>query len=480
MSTFESIEPPLQEGDRTILLPTPGSRRPAVPAEASSRRSLDVFDSKTDAEDDASIPVRAEAAAVRIPAYGPTAPAREAVTPIARGSLQTFRCSGINPLVSAANPLLDLILPLRYMPTHPDVELLREQLMAAITRFEKQVKAEDLPTEEIAAARYALCTCLDETISSTPWGSGGVWSSRSLLVVFHNEAWGGEKFFRILQKLSQDPHANIDVLELMYVCLALGMEGRYGALDNGQAQLDLLRERLERLIRKERGVFEADLSPHWQGAGVRLKSMLDLIPLWIMAGAAAFILLMLHLYFILSLNRVSDPLYADMRRIEVATPPPQVRAPVRPAIAPARLAKFLEPEIRAGLVTVNETADRSTVTLVGDGTFASGSATVEAGYLPVLQRIGDALQTVEGKVIAIGHTDNRKPAFSTRFPSNYELSRARAAAVVRLLANRTGPPERYHVEGRGDTEPLAPNDSPINLARNRRVDIVVFLTPVAQ
>jgi type VI secretion system protein ImpK len=390
--------------------------------------------------------------------------------------------SGLNPLVRAANPLLDLIIPLRYMASHPNMEELRQQLVHAIKTFEADAKARNVDSEAIAAARFALCTFLDETISSTPWGGGGVWAGRSLLVAFHNEAWGGEKFFLILQRLGQDVRANLDVLELMYLCLALGLEGRYRVAEGGRAQLETLRERLQQLIQNQRGAFEQELSPRWHAANVQRKSMLRLVPIWVMAAVAGVILLILHLSFSFILNRASDPVFAGLGRIRVDLPPPphtvaQPPAPA-PAPAPVRVAGFLAPEIAQGLVSVKETADRSTVTLRGDGVFASGSAEVTRAFEPLLGRIGDALKPVPGKVIVIGHTDDTRGRFSARFPSNWDLSKARAASVVKLLAERAGPADRYSVEGRGETEPLVPNDSPANRARNRRVDIVV-LTPAA-
>lgn len=428
---------PTPDSDRTILVPTPGRRRPAgAPA-----------------------PVEPQAA----PAAQPQA---RAAAPL--------RASGVNPLVAAANPLLDLVVPLRAMGSHPDVEGLRQQLVAAIKAFEGQARAAMADFETVAAARYALCTFLDETISGTPWGAGGVWSSRSLLVAFHNEAFGGEKFFLILQRLCQDPRANLDVLELFYVCLALGLEGRYRVIDGGRAQLDILRERLQQLIARERGQFEPELSPHWKGAepvGTGLKRM---VPLWIIAGVAALALLGLHLGFSFALNRQSDPVYAALQRITVATAAPAPAAAL-PVAAPNRVAKFLAPDIERGLVSVTETADRSTVTLHGDGVFASGRAEVIDNFEPLLGRIGDALRTVPGKVLVIGHTDDVASS-SAQFPSNWALSKARAASVVGMLAHRAGPATRYAVEGRGETEPLVPNTSAANRARNRRV-VIIVLTP---
>jgi len=379
---------------------------------------------------------------------------------------------GLNPLLRAANPLLDLVPPLRRMAAHPDVEGLRAALVQGVRTFEAAARAAQVDHELIAAARYALCTLLDETIASTPWG-GGAWSSRSLLVTFHNEAFGGEKFFLILQKLSQNPPGSLPALELMYVCLALGFEGRYRVLENGRSQLDTLRERLLQMIERERGAAGPELSVHWQGQGGKGEPLWRAVPVWIAAAAGAVLLLALQLVLSWRLGQASDPVFANLLSLKAATAPVAAPAPLPAAPRPARLATFLAPEIAAGLVGVTESGNRSTITLRGDGVFASGSGEVAPAHLPLLGRIGAALAAVSGKVQVVGHTDNVRPGISARFPSNYELSRARAETVRTLLAAQAGPPTRYEVEGHGEADPLVPNDTPARRARNRRVEIIV-------
>lgn len=438
---------PMQDPDRTVLIPAPGGRRtaPSQAAQPGPQPSPDL------------------AGASPHPA------------PQANGPVQ-LHGAGLNPLVRAANPLLDLVTPLRRMASHPDVEGLRMQLIQAVKSFEASAKAAHVEHDQIAAARYALCTLLDETISSTPWGGGGVWASRSLLVAFHNEAFGGEKFFLILQKLSQAPKQNVDALELMYLCLALGLEGRYRVIDNGRSQLDALRERLQQLIAQQKEAPESELSPHWQGAVGKGEPLWRMVPVWILGAVAAAILILLQLFLGHSLGSKSDPVFASLLSLKTA-PPAAANQPAPPAPpSSARLAGFLAPEIAQGLVNVVDSADRSVVTLRGDGVFASGSGDVSGNFTGLINRIGDALKTVPGKVIVIGHTDDTKPGLSARFPSNYELSKARATSVRDLLAERAGPPDRYSVEGRGDSDPLVANDSPAARARNRRVEIIL-LTP---
>jgi type VI secretion system protein ImpK len=429
-----STQPPQepQDPDRTMLIPTPGGRRPP--------------------------PAAAAPAPVSQPQHQPAA---------------GLAGRGLNALVRAANPLLDLVVPLRTMAQPPDLQQLRERLALALKTFESDARQAGVDSEAIAAARYVLCTLLDETIASTAWGSG-VWGTRSLLVAFHNEAFGGEKVFLILQRLTQDVAAHIDLLELIYLCLALGLEGRYRLLSGGHDQLATLRERLLQLIKQQRGGYESDLSPGWRGESVQAASHAR-VPVWVIAAALGVLLLAAQIAASMLLNRASDPVFAHLARIRVAQAAALPTAP--PATpAPARLAGFLAPEVEQGLVSVVDTAERSVVTLRGDGMFGSGSAEVQDKLAPLLARIGDALKTTPGKVIVVGHTDSTRPVLSARYPSNYDLSKARAGGVMQALAGRAGPAQRYSAEGRGDTEPLAANDTPASRARNRRVDIIV-LTP---
>lgn len=384
--------------------------------------------------------------------------------------------SGLNPLLAAANPLLDVVPQLRATLQHPDPTGLREFLAQGIKTFEARAQAGGVRPEKVIAARYALCTLLDESIASTPWGGSGTWAKQSLLVMFHNEGWGGEKFFQLLSKLAEDPATNRDLLELMYVCLALGFKGRYQVQDNGKEALDTLRERLAQMLRKQQGDYERALSPHWQGVDVQRKTLFTALPLWIALGGLG--LIMLGAYFGLSyvLNEKSDPVYAQIQALRVQSAAPVVQASPPPLAQKPRLAGFLEPEIKKGLVAVRDEENRSVVTILGDGLFAPGSATISSAYLAPLQRVAEALEAQPGQVRVIGHTDNQ-PIRSTRFPSNWHLSQERAQSVMALLKEKSRTPARYSADGRADAEPLGPNTTAAQRALNRRVEIVLATSP---
>lgn len=384
--------------------------------------------------------------------------------------------TGLNPLVTAANPLLDIVPQLRATLQHADPAQLRETLAQAIHSFEARAQAVHVRPEHIIAARYALCTLLDEAAAATPWGGSGTWASHSLLVMFHNEAWGGEKFFQLLAKLAQQPAANRDLLELMYVCLALGFKGRYQVQENGKATLEALRERLAGMLRSERGEYERALSPRWQGTGPRRKTLFTALPLWITLGVLGLVMAGAYCAFNFALNEQSDSVYARIAALgqaSVAAPPAQT-APL-PASQP-RLAALLAPDIASGAVEVRDDSSRSLVTLRGDGLFAPGSAQVGDQYSATLQHVARALKSVPGSVRVIGHTDNQ-PIRSPRFPSNWHLSQARADAVAALLSAQAPPQARFNAEGRADAEPLGPNSTPEQRARNRRIEIVLTAQP---
>ncbi|MCC2657629.1 MAG: hypothetical protein K0Q76_2737 [Panacagrimonas sp.] len=379
---------------------------------------------------------------------------------------------GLNPLVAAATPLLDLIPQLR-VAAQADAAQVKARLVDGIRQFEQSARKAQIPSEQVVAARYVLCTFVDETAANTPWGGSGQWSAQSLLVTFHNEGWGGEKTFQLLAKLAENPKQNRDLLELLEICLAMGFQGRFRVLDNGQAQLLQVRERLFEMLRRERGEAERELSPHWKGAQLPRSKVLDAVPVWVVVAATALILTIAYVAFNSILNRKSDPVFAGIRGIQAPQAEQRAAPPIAAKPVPPRLRILLADDIRAGLVDVGDYADRSVVTIRSDGFFAPASNTIPDKMLPLLARIGDAIAKVPGKVLVIGHSDNQ-PIRSLRFPSNWHLSTARAESVAEHLAERVDR-SRIRSEGRAESEPLAPNDTPANRAKNRRVDVQVLV-----
>ncbi|HEX7139808.1 MAG TPA: type IVB secretion system protein IcmH/DotU, partial [Vicinamibacterales bacterium] len=143
---------------------------------------------------------------------------------------------GLNPLVQAAGPLLLITAHVRETLSM-DVTGLRRQALDEIRRFEEEARTAGVPSEVVLSARYILCASLDEAVLSTPWGNQSEWAQHPLLVALHREAWGGEKFFDMLDRISPDPARYIDLMELQYLCIAFGFTGKYQIQERGQEHL---------------------------------------------------------------------------------------------------------------------------------------------------------------------------------------------------------------------------------------------------
>ncbi len=105
--------------------------------------------------------------------------------------------------------------------------------------------------------------------------------------------------------------------------------------------------------------------------------------------------------------------------------------------------------------------------------FDSGSADIKPETRVILDKIYEILKDLPNPVEVEGHTDNI-PISTERFPSNWELSTARAGAVVRYLIAKGINPERLKASGYADTRPIASNATPEGRAQNRRVEIVIL------
>ena len=388
--------------------------------------------------------------------------------------------NGINPLVWAANRLINTIPQIRAMTQLSDQEKLHNQLVKEIKNFEERANSVGVSREELIGARYCLCTVLDEAVTQTPWGGQGVWSKQSLLVMFHKETGGGEKYYKVLSRLTQDPERHKNLIELLYYCNALGFEGRFRAVENGFSQLEALKQRIATILRKVKKEHEKRLSSHWTGVNSAEPPTWRLIPLWVVAVLCGLLGLGSYFWLLFSLGARSDAAYATLAALNIPAPVVAKPAPAPAPVVPPRLRAFLAPEIQAGLLDVRDEFDRSVVTLHGDGLFDSGSIDVRPAYLPVLKRVAEGLRDVSGgDVIVTGYTDN-VPMRSLRFPSNWELSRARAEEVRNLLAQLPGlEPKRLRFEGQGEANPLASNDTPADRAKNRRVEITLMLSAQA-
>jgi len=406
---------------------------------------------------------------------------------------------GVNPLVAMANPILAAVPQIRRTLKHPDPAALLASLRDQIESLELNAISGEIADDTVSSAVYALCALLDESAAATPWGQ--TWIDQGLLHALRGESGGAEGFFAELERSSADPEKNADLLELFYICLALGFEGRYGGAEGDKQALEQARNQLYDLVARRRPRPEA-LSAHWRTpaaqaaadaalktaeranaaraaaaavaapppAAVPSRYALSRWPRRAIWSAVAGIVGASLVLYMLASRLQEDATRAAMTAAKSAT---AVLAPATstPEVAAAPAAPAAVAELSAALrglpVAISEDAGDVTLALRVDRQFAPGGTLPAESVRELVRKIAAALDRLPGAIIVVGHADATTP----RSGSNAGISVERARAVARVMAPALADPKRLTAEGRSDAEPIAPNDTESDRAKNRRVAI---------
>jgi type VI secretion system protein ImpK len=373
------------------------------------------------------------------------------------------------PWLPLARPLFVLAGRLHVGPAGWDAEALHARVGEALRKLEGEYARVGAPAERARTAHYVVAAVVDDLALNARSGTPAVWAKQSMISIFHRDATGGDRFFDILDRLSGDPAGNRDLLELMYAGLALGFEGRLRLRPDRAEQAALAREDLYRALRRPP---PGDLSAQWRGAAIpATKRALSTGAL--VAAFPAIAAAVAGAYFA---GAETTARRADALAAAFAAAPPQPPPSLKltTLTITQKLQGFLAAEIRAGLVMVADDPLGTLVCIRNQGMFGSGSAEVDSRYAGLIDRIGQAAARENVGLLVVGHTDNQ-PISTPQFPSNVELSLARAQSVAALLGKRVDP-SRIRAEGRGATQPVAANDTEIGRDANRRIDIDVIWT----
>lgn len=416
--------------------------------------------------------------------------------PVAAAALLHSRAAlNDNAMMRAAQPLLLMLARMRAGLVQASSAAIMEDVAATIQNFEYEVRGAGYSDDQVQVAKYALCATADDVIQNIPVDDRQRWTQYSMLSRFFSERIGGIRFFEELKRMRGDPIVNVAVLELMYACMAAGFEGVYRTSQNGVATLQQVQRDIYDTIRRVRPRESAELSPRWQGLTISTNTRRNRVPLW---AVACMVLALLSVTFVVLralLSFDSTKASDDLLALVPTTPVTIVRADFVPKVAkpPVETEKFEPPpppppppevetvkdklaaDIQKGIVTVDEAGDDIRITIgdiVGMVLFKSASTTITEEYMPIVVRIGETLDAEPGEITVIGHTDSI-PIRSVRFPSNYELSVARAEEVARVISEQLTEPDRVTAIGRGADSPIDTNKTPEGRARNRRVDILV-------
>jgi len=229
----------------------------------------------------------------------------------------------LNSLVAAACELLSEVVRLKHSESREDLYELNERLTSGLKLFEVRALHNGAESSQVMAARYVLCSVVDEAVVTTTWGNESEWSQMSLLSSFHNETFGGEKFFQLLDRLSKNPVKHLPMLELMYLCLALGFEGKYRVQARGVLELEGIRDALYRQIRQLRGDVPRELSPHWEGLNDQRHNLVRIVPAWMVVLFTVICLVVMYSGFAWVLSEQRDAVLQPYQPIDPAAAVPQ-------------------------------------------------------------------------------------------------------------------------------------------------------------
>ncbi|WDE01177.1 type VI secretion system protein TssL, long form [Thalassomonas actiniarum] len=375
-----------------------------------------------------------------------------------------------NPLVDCAGTLLSICAQIRNTEQHEDIKTLKVQCIELIKHYEQLLRSHNINTEDIQSARYCLCSFLDETVLNTPWGGNSLWASDSLLSTFHNEAFGGEYFYTLLEAALQNPAEKHPLLELMYLCLSLGFVGKMRIEDQGEKKLEDLRDKCYQAVQSFKGDNYRELSPGWRDRVVQHHEFQHPFPLWVIGALFGVLLLFIYMAFSYNINNYSSNVYKQLVSL---VPWQQVGREDLQSLSrdeALMLQQLLQTEIQRQLLDVEQLPDRVRIRIGAGVLFSSGSTQPRADFEAILAKIARTLESTDGKILITGHTDD-DPIFTTKYPSNWHLSLARATAIGNFLANNASLSGRLWPEGRGESEPRVENTSDQNRSLNRRIEI---------
>lgn len=514
-------------GNRTVILPNPGGRRSGAP-DAQPPQQWGGAEDWGCAQPSPAPPYPAPPAYPATPpsypagppsyptpgpaagGYGaPTYPSadRPQQAPDSAGALLNAEPAlNSNEMLRASAPLLLMLGKLRANLVRVPSEQIMADVARSIATFGNAVTTSGYSADQAEVARYALCATADDVVQNIAVDDRSMWTRYSMLSKFFQERTGGVRFFEELGRMRQNPLGNIDVLELMYACLAVGFEGVTRTAPNGVATLQQTQRELYDVIRRVRPREGFELSPRWQGSGLALADRGRRVPLWAIAsfGLALVVgtLVVLKLLLADRSAALADEMVALYPTTEIALirpdyvprapppPPPEPEPTPEPLPAPEPAVAAPPPEPAppppatvdigqqlASLPCVDLEEANGAIRISfgdcqGEALFASGRASINDAYLSQINQIAAAIETIPGTVHVVGHTDN-VPTRGVRFASNYDLSVARAQTVAQIVADGLSVPSRIVAEGRGDTVPIADNGTPEGRARNRRVDVIV-------
>lgn len=228
------------------------------------------------------------------------------------------RSRTFNPMVDIASPLFGLVIRLRKTEQYGPVEQLYQHVNSQIsTLLEELHQYDQYEHADRVVYSYCLCVFVDEAVMATPWGGNSSWKAQPLLSSFHQETWGGEKFFTLLSRLVETPDRYADLIVFMYLCLCLGFKGQYSVQTEGDQQVERWIARLQKLIAEQRGPAPERLTTPLDNVAPRHYQMNRQWPVWTPWLVAAVICASAYVFFSMRLDTMTEHVLRSLEQILV-------------------------------------------------------------------------------------------------------------------------------------------------------------------
>lgn len=390
-----------------------------------------------------------------------------------------------NLLQSAATRVLILNSSLRVGTAHMHLAPLRDRLLRELLKFSQKCGDAGLPQQDIEDAQYALCAMADDIVLALPGTNQNYWKGQTLTLELFGDPDPFSGFFKRMNQAATSPSKRYHLLELMLNCMALGFEGKYRHDNDGPSTLVNLRLKLYERLRSVKARSGTSISHKWAPVILYGNRRETLVPLWILSGVAATMVIALFVSLASILTTEAQSAQNAIFRLHNPARPFTIQrmalakdAPVIIYQAPAtgqleRIANLFHAEIEAGVATLVDQGDYIIIRLGSILQFKAGLAELRTTENMLIKRIADSLNLEPGDIIIEGHSDNIPPSGAGRYKTNKALSQARAANVRDVLSPYLSNPARISAIGVGSNKPLDNANTPAARSKNRRVDILL-------
>jgi type VI secretion system protein ImpK len=414
--------------------------------------------------------------------------------------------TGVIDLVA---PLLSMTTKLQSAGTHPNLEEFKSYAVDQIRYFQSinfGLGANGIAPDHavVGYASYGLCALIDEMVLNTPWGQQSSWPTESLLVMFHQQTWGGELFFTNLDEMQKQPGNTLPVLSLYYASLELGFSGKYREMPTGANDLRDIKSNLFNVIRHHQMPMDTALSPAWQGITDERSGIIKYVPFWVILLVSFSVGLAVYLGFSWSISdksywvnkqlvqfsmmdslevvpanisalgggRVANAVVYDVEDTigQVVNEPDLVQIEVDYYTL---LSELLSLEISQNKVVIEDDDDATLIKFTGTNLFKSASHRLSGEFNQIVKKVGAFLASHQIQIKVTGHTDSR-PMRSATYSDNTKLSEARAQSVKQIMVQDGANGAKIKAIGMADFDNIATNDTAQGRAKNRRVEIVLI------